>query len=211
MLASIVFTIAVGMVDVNGSEIDFGESRGEFYLAIFTAAAVVLIGVEQGILMAIVLSLIRHVKHSYQPHTDMLVPDPSGRWMPAPATPGFETKPGLIVYRFGSDLFYANEQRFVSEIRALVEHAPTKVRWVIVDAAAMTDLDYSAAQSLRILLDDLRHQGTRVWFARVSPYLRSDMERHGVAAAIGEEAIFARLHEAIAATGEGEMGAASSV
>ncbi|MFY9657977.1 MAG: SulP family inorganic anion transporter [Methylocystis sp.] len=211
VLASIVFTIAVGMVDVNGLRSTFGDSRGEFYLAIFTAAAVVLIGVEQGILMAIVLSLIRHVKHSYQPHTDMLVPDPSGRWLPAPATPGFETKPGLIVYRFGSDLFYANEQRFVSEIRALVEHAPTKVRWVIVDAAAMTDLDYSAAQSLRILLDDLRHQGTRVWFARVSPYLRSDMERHGVAAAIGEEAIFARLHEAIAATGEGEMGAASSV
>ena len=211
VLGSIVFTIAVGMVDVKGLRSIFSESRGEFYLAIFTAASVVFIGVEQGILAAIVLSLIRHVKHSYHPHTDMLLPDPSGRWLPAPATPGSETQPGLIVYRFGSDLFYANEQRFANEVRALVDQAPTKVRWLIVDAAAMTDLDYSAAKSLRVLLDDLRHRGTRLWFARVSPYLRSDMERHGVAAAIGEEGLFARLHEAIAATGEGETSARSSV
>jgi len=50
----------------------------------------------------------------------------------------------------------------------------------------------------------LRHRGTQVWFARVSPYLRSDMERHGVAAVLGDAGIFTRLHEAIAATGEGE-------
>jgi MFS superfamily sulfate permease-like transporter len=64
VLASIVFTIAVGMVDVKGLRAIFRESRGEFYLAVFTAAAVVAIGVEQGILMAIALSLIRHVRHS---------------------------------------------------------------------------------------------------------------------------------------------------
>ncbi len=204
VLASIVFMIAVGMVDVEGLRSIFRESHGEFYLAIFTAAAVVFIGVEQGILMAIVLSLIRHVKHSYEPHTHILAPDQSGRWTPAPATPGLETAPGLIIYRFGADLFYANEERFVSEVRALVERAPSKVRRFIVDAGAITDLDYSAAQSIRTLLDDLRRQGTRVWFARVSPYLRSDMERHGVAAVLGEAAIFAKLHEAIAAVGEGE-------
>jgi sulfate permease, SulP family len=204
VLASIVFTIAVGMVDVRGLRSIFRESRGEFYLAVFTAAAVVFIGVEQGILMAIVLSLIRHVRHSYKPHTDILMPDPTGRWLPAPAIPGCETQPGLIVYRFGSDLFYANEERFVSEVRALVERAPSKVRWLIVDAGAMTDLDYSAARSVRVLLDELRQQGTQLWFARVSPYLRSDMERHGVAVALGDPGIFERLHEAIAATGDGE-------
>jgi len=202
VLASIVFTIAVGMVDVKGLRSIFRESRGEFYLAVFTAAAVVFIGVEQGILMAIVLSLIRHVKHSYKPHTLILTPDQTGRWSPAPASPGLETAPGLIVYRFGADLFYANEERFVSQVRALVERAPSKVQWLIVDAGAITDLDYSAAQSIRVLLDDLRLQGTQVLFGRVSPYLRSDMDRHGVAAAVGEARIFSKLHEAIAATHE---------
>ncbi len=211
VLASIVFTIAVGMVDVKGLHSILRESKGEFYLAVFTAAAVVFVGVEEGILMSIVLSLIRHVKHSYKPHTHILRPDQTGRWAPTPATPGLETAPGLIVYRFGADLFYANEERFVSEVRALVERAPSKVRWFIVDAGAITDLDYSAAQSLRSLLEELRHRETQVWFARVTPYLRSDMERHGVAAILGDAGIFARLHEAIDATGEGDAGPGPSV
>jgi len=201
-LASIVFTIAVGMVDVKGLRSIFRESRGEFYLAVFTAAAVVLIGVEQGILMAIGLSLIRHVRHSYRPHTLLLAPNEAGRWEPAPATPGMQTEPGLIVYRFGADLFYANEERFVSEVHLLIERAPAKVRWFIVDAGAVTDLDYSAAESIRDLVNDLRRRETQVLFARVSPYLRSDMDRHGVTAAVGETRIFAKLHEAIAATHE---------
>ncbi len=203
VLASIVFTIAVGMVDVKSLRSIFRESRGEFYLAVFTAAAVVFIGVEQGILLAIVLSLIRHVRHSYNPHTLMLTPDASGRWSPTPATPGLETAPGLIIYRFGADLFYANEERFVSEVRTLVEQAPSKVRWFIVDAGAITDLDYSAARSVLVLLDDLRSEGTQLWFARVTRYLRSDLERHGVTAALGGAGIFARLNEAIAATSLG--------
>ena len=110
VLASIVFTIAVGMIDISGLRAIRRESPGEFYLAVITAAAVVVIGVEQGILLAIALSLFRHVRHSYSPHTMMLAPNPAGQWVPMPATPGKETEPGLIVYRFGSDLFYANAQ-----------------------------------------------------------------------------------------------------
>jgi MFS superfamily sulfate permease-like transporter len=140
-----------------------------------TAAAVIAIGVEQGILLAIALSLFRHVRHSYRPHTMMLAPDAAGRWVPAPATPGKETEPGLIIYRFGADLFYANQNTFADEARAFVERAPTPVRWFIVDAGAITDIDYSAAQSIRDPLEDLARQGVSMVFARVSPYLRSDM------------------------------------
>ena len=186
VLASIVFTIAVGMVDVKGLRAILHESPGEFYLAVFTAAAVVVIGVEQGILMAIALSLVRHVRHSYRPHSMVLAPNATGRWAPAPATPGSETEPGLIVYRFGADLFYANVNRFADEVRCLVQRAPTPVSWFIVDAGAITDIDYSAAQSIRDLLDELHRQDVRMVFARVSSYLRSDMDRHGITAAIGE-------------------------
>jgi len=59
----------------------------------------------------------------------MLVPDTSGRWTPTPVTPGKETEPGLIVYRFGADLSYANHNRFTYEVRTLAEHAPTSVHW----------------------------------------------------------------------------------
>lgn len=203
VLASIVFTIAVGMIDVKSLRAIRSESPGEFLLAVFTAASVVAIGVEQGILMAIVLSLLRHVRNSYHPHTNVLTRLPDGEWSPEPATPGSETEPGLIVYRFASDLFYANDNRFGDEVRALIEHAPAPVRCFVIDATAITNLDYSAAQSLRDLLNDLCSRGVQPIFARVSEYLRSDMGRHGITALLGERNIFSTLHQAMAAAHEG--------
>lgn len=196
VLAAIVFTIAVGMIDVACLRDIRRESPGEFYLALTTAATVVAIGVEQGILLAIALSLFRHVRHSYRPHTMMLAPDSTGLW--TAATPGKMTEPGMIVYRFGADLFYANQNRFTDEVRALVERAPSPVRWFIVDAEAISDVDYSAARSLCELLGDLTRKEVGVIFGRVNTYLRSDMDRHGITASVGTTRIFSTLHEAIA-------------
>jgi len=201
VLAAIVFTIAVGMVQARDLRDMRHESPGEFQLAVTTALTVVLLGVEQGILLAIALSLFRHVRHSYRPHTMMLVPDQTGQWESVPAAPGRTTVPGLIIYRFGADLFYANESRFADEVRALVQCATTPVRWFIVDCGAITDIDYSAARSIRDLLQDLKAREVTVLFARVNPYLHADMDRHGITAAIGTSCIFPTLHQAIAATG----------
>jgi SulP family sulfate permease len=198
VLAAIVFTIAVGLIDTGGLADVRRESPGEFTLALVTAAAVALVGVEQGILLAIGLSLARHVRHSYRPHTSVLAPDASGRWVPQSAVAGMETEPGLIVYRFGADLFYANEARFAGEIRGLIKDAPVPVRWLVVDAGAITDVDYSAARSVRELCDDLTRAGVGLVFARVRPYLKSDMDRHGITAVVGDEHIFETLHEGLA-------------
>jgi sulfate permease, SulP family len=199
VLASIVFTIAVGMVDIRGLR-DIGrESAGELRLALLTTAAVAGIGVEQGILIAIGLSLLRHVNHSYRPHAAVLAPDAAGRWEPSPAKPGTETAAGLIVYRFGADLFFANADRFADEVRALVDHAPHRVRCVVIDASAITDIDYSASRTLRSLLGDLGRRDVTPIIARVNQFLRADLDRHGVTASLGESQIFTTLHEALAA------------
>ena len=197
VLAGIVFTIAVGLIDFQGLADIRKESPGEFTLAVVTAAAVALVGVEQGILLAFALSLMRHVRHSYQPHTMVLAPDAAGRWVPMEVVPGMQTEPGLIVFRFGADLFYANEARFVDEVNSLVEHAPTPVRYLVVDASAITDIDYSAAQTARDLIEPLAARGVTVVFGRVAPYLRSDMDRHGITAAVGPSRMFSTLHEAL--------------
>jgi MFS superfamily sulfate permease-like transporter len=209
VLAGIVFTIAVGMIDVPGLAAIRRESPGEFSLAGVTALAVVGVGVEQGILLAIALSLFRHVRHSYRPHTQMLVPGPDGRWQPVPTQPGRETEPGLIVYRFGADLFYANDDRFDDEVRKLIKQAPSPVRWFIVEAGAITDLDYSAARSLRDLIEDLKVAGVTLVFARVSLYLRADMERHRLTEIVGADHIFSSLHEAVDVVRREQAGAGS--
>jgi sulfate permease, SulP family len=201
VLAAIVFTIAVGMVNLKRLRDIRRESPGEFNLAVVTAAAVVVIGVEDGILLAIALSLFMHVRHSYRPHTLMFTPDASGRWISAAAMPGNMTAPGLIVYRFGADLFYANQNLFTDEVRALVAHAPAPVRWFVVDAGAITDIDYSAAQCTLDLIDELARRKVTLIFGRVNHYLRSDLDRHGITAAVGEKWVFSTLHEALTAAG----------
>jgi SulP family sulfate permease len=207
VLAGIVFSIAVSMIDIARLRAIRRESPGEFYLAVTTAATVVTLGVEQGILLAIALSLFRHVRHSYRPHTMMLAPDAAGMWLPVPATPGKITAPGLIVYRFGADLFYANANRFADEVRALVRHASPAVRWFIVDCSAITDIDYSAAQVMRGLLEDFARREITVLFARVNPYMRADMDRHCLTPVVGEKRILGTLHEALATAGSGSPAA----
>jgi sulfate permease, SulP family len=199
VLASIVFTIAVGMVDLGGLRDIRRESPGELRLALLTSAAVAGVGVEQGILIAIGLSLLRHVNHSYRPHSAVLAPDSHGRWEPSPATPGTETAAALVVYRFGADLFFANADRFADEVRSLVDQAPHQVRCFVLDASAITDIDYSAARTLRYLLGELERRDVRLIMARVNQFLRADLDRHRVTALLGEAHIFATLHEGIAA------------
>jgi sulfate permease, SulP family len=147
------------------------------------------------------VSLLRHVRHSYRPHTMVLAPGDDGMWVPVPAVPGIETAPGLIVYRFGADLFYANDHFFVDDARRLIDRAPSAMRWFVVDASAITDLDYSAARSVGELCAALKQSGIEVIFARVNRYLRSDMDRHGITPIVESRCIFSTLHEALLAAG----------
>ena len=205
VLSGIVFAIAVGMIDVQTLSSIRRESPREFYLAALTAAAIVVIGVEHGILLAIALSLLEHVRHSYRPHSAVLVPSAAGQWAMVRAAPGTQSEPGLVVYRFGADLFYANVSHFADEVRTLLKSAPTPVRWFIVDAGAITGIDYSAARSIRDLRDELASQKVRMIFVHVTPFLRSDMDRHGITAAIGETGVFTAIRDAVAAVRNGAV------
>lgn len=201
VLAAIVFTIAIGMIDVATLRAMRLESPGEFELAVVTAAAVAIIGVEEGVLLAITLSLLRHVRQSYRPHTAVLQFSSTQGWTAVPAVAGHQTEPGIILYRFGADLFYANATRFSDEVHALVEAAPHPVHWLVVEADAITNLDYSAARVVLLLIAELARQKVGIAFARVSASLRADMDRHGVTAALGADNLFGSRHEALAAAG----------
>ncbi|MFT8885886.1 MAG: SulP family inorganic anion transporter [Acetobacter papayae] len=200
VLASVVFCVAAGMVDVAALNSIRRESPGEFWLALVTAVTVVGVGVEQGIFIAIALSLFRHVRHSYKPHTMVLRPDTAtGTMEVEPVRAGIQTEPGLIVYRFSSDLFYANCQRFAQDITLLVDTAPQPVHCLVVDCSAITDIDYSAARGVHDVLERLKTERIQVFFGRVLPYALADMERHHIAEVVGQQNIFEQLHVALAA------------
>ncbi len=199
VLGAIVFIIAVRLIDIRGLRSISRESPGEFVLALTTAGVVVAVGVEQGILLAMVLSLLRVVRHSYRPHTGVLVEVENGIWRARPAVAGTITEPGLVIYRFGAALFYANAGRFSDEVRDLVGSPATAVYWLVIDAEAITNIDYTAARVVQQLRRDLADRGVEMVLARVPPELRADLDRHHLTEEIGSERIFDRLHDARAA------------
>ena len=198
VLGAVVFTIALGLVDVRGLRAIRRESPGEFQLAVLTALVVIAIGVEQGVVVAIVLSLLRHVRHSYLAHTSVLV-EKDGQWQPIPAEPGTVSGPGLVVIQFGADLFYANANRFAADVRGLIDGAPSPVKWLVVDAGAITSIDYSAARVVEDLQRDLLHRNVTLVLVHAEPSLLNDLRRHRLYDVVGEGHVFDTLREALAA------------
>lgn len=198
VLGAIVFTIAVGLIDVRGLRDIRRESPSEFRLAVATALVVVAVGVEQGILLAMGLALVRHVRHAYQAHAAVLVQDAHGSWRGRPAVPGAITEPGVIVLQFGAELFYANAGRFAETVRELVERAPSPVRWLVLDAGAITNVDYSAARTLRAVHADLARRGVALLVVHAPDELRVSLEHHGLLADIGAANVQDTLREALA-------------
>jgi len=199
VLGVLVFLVALRLIDIRGLRDIRSESPQEYALAVMTAAVVLLVGVEEGIVLAMVVSLLRVVGHSYRPHSGVLIANENGLWELLPAEPNVVTMPGLVLYRFGAALFYANAGRFLEEISRVVQPMPSAVRWVVVDAEAMTHVDYTAAQVVKLLEKNLHEAGVELAFARMPWDLRSDFDRHHLTTAIGPTRIFNRLHDAIAA------------
>src|ERR1700722_8919184 len=185
VLGAIVFFIAARLIDMRGLRDIRRESPGEYVLAVFTAAVVVLVGVEEGIVLAMMLSLLRIVRHSYRPHTGVLVVSQRDAWQLVPAVPGAVTEPALVIYSFGAALFYANASLFAKEIRGLLGPTFSPVRWLIVDAEAITNVDYTAARILQQLNKELVQRGIELGLARVSPSLKADLDRHRLTEVVG--------------------------
>ena len=153
-------------------------------------------GVEQGIILAIVLSLLEIIRRQYKPKDFVVAVRHEGTPTYLEAKPGAQSEPGLIIFRYDADLFYANSSRFVDDIEGLVEHAPDPVRWVVLDAGALDDIDYSAGISLAGLLDYLDARNVTFALARADDGLLQTLQRYELRERIPDSHLFGSLEEA---------------
>ena len=199
VLAAIVFLIGIKLIDYRGlAEIRRVKPR-EFVLALVTAATVVIFGVEQGIILAVILSLLQHVRRSYRPHTGVVLRDADDHWRLEDSLPGRMAEPGLVIFWFGTDLFFANVPFFAEQVRKLVDHSPTPVRWLVIDATAITDLDFSAGRAVAELQQDLANAGVVLALIVVPVRHHGDLEQMGLIKLIGADRIFDSRRACLAA------------
>ncbi len=201
VLSSVVFLIGIELVDHRGMARLWRLRRDEFAIAAITAAVVVAVGVEQAIILAIVLSIVDHLRNSYRPNDTVLVASEAGHLASARVAPGVVTEPGLVVYHFAASLYYANANRFNEEVLTLVGDGAPAVRWLVVDAGTIQDVDYSGGETLKQVAAELGDRGVRLAFADVEEQVRALLDRYGVTEAVGEDAYYPSAGAAIAAFG----------
>ena len=199
VLAGIVFLIGVGLIDSLGLRAIYRKRPIEFWVALATCVVVFTVGVEQGIVLAMVVSLLDIIRRQYRPKSFVIGETQAGRPTYTEAGAGAQSEPGLVIFRYDAELFYANANRFVDDIQGVVEGAPDPVKWVILDATSITDLDYSAWNSLKGLGDYLHAKGIHFGLARVDPSLQSTLGTYGYPKHFDTSMIFGTLEEAIAA------------
>ena len=178
-LAAVVFLIAVDLIDVAGMRRILATRKHEFAVALLTTAAVVGLGVEYGIILAIVASIVDHLRHSYSPLNSILVKSAQGHWRPVPVEPGARTVEGLVVYRFGTSLYYANAAKLAEDITALAGHGPP-LRWLVLDFAAIGDVDYTASAALTKVIEHLHQRHIRLVISSVLAPVRQQLDRYGI-------------------------------
>jgi sulfate permease, SulP family len=197
-LAAIVFLIAIGLIDVRGMRRILASRRLEFTIALLTAAAVVILGVEEGIVLAVAASIIDHLRHTSHPLNRVLVKTPAGHWHPIPVQPGARTEDGLAVYRFGTNLYYANAYHLIDDITAIASEGGP-LRWIVLDAAAVADIDYTAAAALTRIIEDLGKRHIRFIISNALDPVRKQLDRYGISAALGPGAYHGTADEALEA------------
>ena len=196
VLAAVVFLIGVELVDIRGMSSILKARPVEFWVAFITAVTVVIVGVEQGILLAIAISIIAHVRHSYRP-TDRLVTYEHEETNLHPLASNIQAAPGLLIYHFGANLYYANAQAFEGEVLDLVAQASPKVKWLAIASGSIGDIDFTAAEMIRQLVPSLKEKGVRFVVSEVPDESMAELRASGLVELIGEQNFFAGIHDLI--------------
>ena len=195
-LAAVVFLIAAELVDVKGMRRILAIRKHESAVALLTTAAVVVFGVEYGIGLAVVASIVDHLRHSYSPLNSILVKSSTGHWQSGPVTPGARTMDGLVIYRFGTSLYYANAARLMFDVLPLIIQGPP-LQWLVLDCAAIGDIDYTASTILTQAVQHVQQRHIRFAFSTVLGPVRQQLDLYGISKTLDPDAYYETPGEAL--------------
>lgn len=199
-LGAILIVAAIRLVDLDTLRVLAHSDRRELAVALVTLAGVLVVGLLQGIVLAIALALLLLLARAVRPHDAVLgqVKGVDG-FQDVEEYPEGNTVPGLIVYRFDAPLFFANAEFFEMRVRTLLAEAQGSVEWFLLDAEAITAIDSTAAQVLQETRRELASQGIALVVARAKHPVREELARFGLIESIGEQRFYPSIRSAVAA------------
>jgi sulfate permease, SulP family len=201
-LAGVIIVVAFGLLEPVAFRDLARVDHRELGLALLTAAIVVAVGMIAGVVVTVLVSLFLVAIRATQPSRAFLVRVPgTDSFRGVDSVADGTAVPGLVVYRFDAPLFFANAQLLVDDIEAAVAEgaAPLPVRWVVIDAESIGDVDSSGAGALADLADGLGERGITLAFARLKSAVSDYLARAGVLEKVGVEHVYLEVDDAVAA------------
>jgi SulP family sulfate permease len=197
-LSAILIFAGANLVDVAAYQMLYRLSRPAFLVALLVTVGVLVSGMVPGILAGVVLSLVILLGRLARP-TDVVLKEveSTGQFHDLGEAGASDTVPGLIAYRFYAPLFFANSDHFVERVRRLIAGSTHPVRWFLLDAQAITEIDVTGADALTRVIEELRLTGIAFKIARANRPLREKLARMGLGDHLVEATLFPSVHAAI--------------
>jgi sulfate permease, SulP family len=177
-LAGIVANAVLSLIEVHEFKELWRMRRSEFWIAFVCLVSVLALGPLRAVAIAFLLSTVDVIRRASNPDTTALVEAPDGsHFVPLQAGQASSSQ-GLVVYRFGAPLYFANATRFLDDVERLVTQAPPPARWFVLDAEAMVDIDTTGAAVLRQAMALLAKRKITFAVSRADRAFRSWLEQY---------------------------------
>jgi len=199
-LAAIVITASFALFDWAGTLWLLRARRSEFLLSLGAFLGVLLLGILEGIALAIVLALANFVRKSWLPHsTELAKVEGVAGYHDRDRHPEAKVVPGLLIVRFDAPLFFANAPRFGRRLQEMLRSADRPIERILVVGNAITDIDTTGAEILGDVLDDLEAKNVAFAFAGLKGVVKDRLRAYGLIGRIGEGNLYPNTISAVEA------------
>ena len=200
VLSAVIIVAGAALLDAAGLGRLWHVRRSEFAVAAICFLGVALVGVLEGIVIAVVVSMFQIFVRAWQPYSAILgKPKGVPGYHDVSRYPKASQLPGLVILRWDAPLFFANSIIFRDRVRGLVTETDPTPRWILVAAEPITDIDTTAADMLVKLDEELNANGIHLIFAELKDPVKDKLERYSIYETIDPEHFYPTIKTAIKA------------
>ena len=198
-LSAIIVAAVAGLIDIRGAAEVFRVKRADFYLLVLTFFATLSLGIQWGILVGVAASVLLFLVRTTRPYFAILGRIPASQtYVNIARHPHAETLPGIILVRVDAQFYFGNVSFLKETVRTLVRDSEAPVRYFVLEAAGVNDLDSAAAATLAELDEELAAQGVRLVLTRIKGPVRDVLHRSGLLEKLASEGrVYLSTHRAI--------------
>lgn len=200
ILASVIMVAVFGLIDYKEAIHLWHSDRSDFIMLLVAFVATLALGIEQGILTGVILSLAMVIYRTTRPHTAELGRIPGSElYRNIQRFDNLETRPDLLIFRFDAQLYFANIQYFKDALEGMTARRGKALKTILINAASINGLDSSAAHALEEVVADYAAQDIKIYFSGVRGPVRDAMTKARLIDKIGEQNFFMNIEQAVAA------------